>query len=100
MEEGTCFDAFRKLLPCACMHSRVMHLVVSVCRYQESLERVSNPLYCCINGVFSELHHKSAMNIIMPWWVEPKRHTAVVVCVCMSVCVYVFHTHFSATAKN
>ena len=31
---------------------------------KSTLERVSNPMYCCINGIFHELHHKSAMNII------------------------------------
>ena len=32
--------------------------------------------------------------IIMPWWVEPQRHTVVI------VCVYVFGACFSATAKR
>ena len=30
---------------------------------KSTLERVSNAVYCCINGVFRELRHKSAMNI-------------------------------------
>ena len=32
--------------------------------------------------------------VIMPQGAEPRRHTVVI------VCVYVFHAHFSATAKN
>ena len=32
---------------------------------KSTLERVSNPAYCCIKGVFRELHHNSAMNIIL-----------------------------------
>ena len=32
---------------------------------KSTLERVSNPVYCCINGVFHELRHDSVMNIIL-----------------------------------
>ena len=32
---------------------------------KSTLERVSNPVYCCINGVLLGLRHKSAMNIIL-----------------------------------
>ena len=37
-----------------------------VCIYnaKSTLERVSNAVYCCINGVFRELRHDSVMNII------------------------------------
>ena len=31
---------------------------------KSTLVRVSNPMYRCINSVFHELCHKSAMNII------------------------------------
>ena len=31
---------------------------------KSTLERVSNTVYCCINGVFREVRHDSAMNII------------------------------------
>ena len=31
---------------------------------KSTLERVANHMYCCINGVFRELHHDSVMNII------------------------------------
>ena len=31
---------------------------------KSALEKVSNPVYCCINGVFCELGHDSEMNII------------------------------------
>ena len=33
--------------------------------YKSILERVSIPVYCCINGIFCELHHDSGMNIIL-----------------------------------
>ena len=36
-----------------------------LCINKTTLERVSNPVYCCINGVFSELCHDSVMNIIL-----------------------------------
>ena len=32
---------------------------------KSTLEIVSNPVYCCINSVFRELRHNSAMNIIL-----------------------------------
>ena len=32
---------------------------------KSTLERVSNAVYCCINDVFCELRHDSAMNIIL-----------------------------------
>ena len=34
---------------------------------KNTLERVSNAVYCCINGVFRKLHvlHNPAMNIIL-----------------------------------
>ena len=31
---------------------------------KSTLERVCNPVYCCINGIFRELRHMSSMNII------------------------------------
>ena len=31
---------------------------------KSTLERVSNAVYCCINCIFRELRHDSAMNII------------------------------------
>ena len=34
-------------------------------RNKSTLERVSNLVYCSINGVFRELRHDSAMNIIL-----------------------------------
>ena len=35
-----------------------------ICMYVKSTFRVSNPMFCYINGVFRELCHKYAMNII------------------------------------
>ena len=43
-------------------------------------------------------HIQSITGIVIPWWVEPRRHTVVVLCVC--VCVYVSPACFSATAKR
>ena len=34
-------------------------------RNKSTLDRVSNPVYCSINGIFRELCHDSAMNIIL-----------------------------------
>ena len=34
--------------------------------------------------------------MVMPRWVEPRRHMVVVACVCVCVCLYVFCMHFSA----
>ena len=31
---------------------------------KSTLESISNPMYCCIDGVFRKLHHKFVMNII------------------------------------
>ena len=55
------------------------------------LARFLPVLYTCTSDEGDQL-------LIMPWWVEPQRHAVVVASVC--VCLYVFHAHFSATAKN
>ena len=54
-----------------------------LCYVKSTLERVSNPVYCCINGIFHKLCHNSATIVIMPRWAEPRRHTVVIVCVCV-----------------
>ena len=48
--------------------TRIFNIIIiiitmfSVCMSDKStLERVSNTMYCCINGIFRELCHDSAM---------------------------------------
>ena len=49
------------------MHVSMLQVVQLSCSFviKSSLERVSNAVSGCIDGVYCELHHESAMNIIL-----------------------------------
>ena len=50
---------------CRCVHLKSSYIREFVSHNavwtKSTLERVSNPVYCCINGIFRKLRHKSAI---------------------------------------